>query len=426
MRILLLASTTGYQTRSFAEAAVRQGIDVTFATDRCHALDNPWRDGAIPIRFHDEPASVAAILAAVAGRPVDGVLALGDRPTVIAARVAGALGLNGHPAVAAEFARNKALALARWAYVGLRVPWFRIEPLGADARALAAEVEYPCVVKPLSLSASRGVIRADDPAGFVAAFDRVRRLLGRRSIRSMRDPAADRIIVEGFIPGPEFAVEAVLEGGALRPIAIFDKPDPLDGPFFEETIYVTPSRRDRPDQDAMLRAVERAASALGLHHGPVHAECRVNTQGIFVLEVAARPIGGLCARVLRFGSNPGTSDMTLEDVLLRHAAGDSVETFHLDARAAGVMMVPIPRRGFYKGVAGVDAATVVPGIEEIRITAKTDQLLEPIPEGSSYLGFIFARAERPDQVEASLRTAHARLEFSIQDAPAMVLEGTES
>jgi hypothetical protein len=270
------------------------------------------------------------------------------------------------------------------------------------------------VVKPVALSGSRGVMRADDPAAFATAFDRLRALLRSPEVRAERNEAHATALVEGFIPGREYAVEALLHHGVLHVLAIFDKPEPLDGPFFEETIYVTPSSSPADLQDRIVRAVGDAATAIGLSHGPVHAECRVNDEGVFVLEAAARPIGGLCARALNFSAirNP-QSTIRLEELLLRHALGEDPGAWRRERDASGVMMIPIPRRGILRGVDGVDEAGAVPDIDHIRITAKPDQLLVPLPEGASYLGFIFARASSGSAVEQALRAAHARLSYAI-------------
>jgi len=414
-RILLLATTTGYQTRAFAEAAESLAVDLVFATDRCHQLDDPWRDHAVPIRFHDEDGSVANILAAAAETPLDGVLAVGDRPTVIAAGVMRALGLPGHPPEAAAAARNKRATRDRFENAGLLVPKFALGDFSVDPKRLAAAIGFPSVVKPLALSASRGVMRVNDETELVAAIYRLRALLSSPDIRAERDEVHDYFLVEEFVEGHEFAVEGVMNHGDLNVLAIFDKPDPLDGPFFEETIYVTPPVVPPETQRDMAHAVRQAAAALGLYHGPVHAECRVNPRGVYVLEVAARPIGGLCARTLRFvrRHEPSRPGISLEELLLRHALGNNITPWVREDRAAGVMMIPIPRRGMFRGVIGLDAARAVPGVEDVRITAKIDQRLLPLPEGASYLGFIFARGDRAGQVDAALRRAHERLEFDI-------------
>jgi len=420
-RILLLATTTGYQTRAFGEAAERLGVELVFATDRCHLIDDPWRDGAIAIRFYDETASVAAILEAAQAQPIDGVLVVGDRPTVIAARVAEALGLPGHPPAAAAAARNKQTTREILRAAGLPAPWFLAVPVAADPRSIENTLAFPCVVKPLALSGSRGVIRADDPESFREAALRLRTLLETPDVRAERNDAHQTMLVEGFIPGREFAIEGILHHGALQVLAVFDKPDPLDGPFFEETIYLTPSTSPEGERRAIVNAVARAAEALGLRHGPIHAECRVNEDGVFVLEVAARPIGGLCARALRFrkGAVPlfhekGVRPLfALEEILLRHALGESPAAWTREPLAAGVMMIPIPRRGVFRGVTGLEEAQSITGVEDVRITAKPDQLLVPLPEGASYLGFIFARAESRAAADRALRAAHQRLRFAI-------------
>jgi hypothetical protein len=414
-RVLLLTATTGYQTRAFGEAAERLGVDLIFATDRCRVLEDPWRDAAVAIRFQHEDAATSSILVAARRNPIDGVLAVGDRPTVIAARVLEGLGLPGHPPDAAAVARNKLATRERLRESGLLVPAYQPVSLWADARPVV-NLDFPVVVKPLALSGSRGVMRADDAAGLVAAFYRLRSLLHAPDIRAERGTDADpRALVEEFIEGREFAVEGLMSGGRLQTLAIFDKPDPLDGPFFEETIYVTPSTAPEATRLAIVQNVAWAARAIGLHHGPIHAECRVNARGVWVLEVAARPIGGLCARALRFRDvrHPSGTLVSLEELLLRHALGERCNDFVREPAASGVMMIPIPRRGILRRVDGIEAAREVGGIVDVRITAKIDQLLVPLPEGASYLGFIFSCAPDAAEADRALRLAHARLAFVI-------------
>ena len=416
-RVLLLATTTGYQTRAFGDAASRLGVELVFATDRCHLIEDPWQDQAIPIRFHDEDASVAAILESAASRPIDGLLVVGDRPTVIGARVAARLGLPWHPPAGAEAARHKRLTRERLRDAGLPVPWFIPVALHEPSALSPPPVPYPCVVKPVALSGSRGVMRADDPAALAAACERLQALMRQPEVRAERNEAHATALVEQFIPGREYALEGLLHHGGLQVLAIFDKPDPLDGPFFEETIYLTPSAAAAEEQRAIVDGVTRAARALGLYHGPIHAECRTNADGVFVLEVAARPIGGLCARALRFQSAirnpPSAMSVSLEELLLRQALAEDPAPYAREPSASGVMMIPIPRRGVFRRVDGLDEARQVAGIDQIHITAKPDQLLVPLPEGASYLGFIFARAARAAAVEQALRAAHARLAFTI-------------
>jgi len=407
-RVLLVAATTGYQTRMFADAARRLRFDVSLATDRCHVLEDPWGDHAIPVRFED-PYGARDIL--VAAGPFDGIVAVADRPTFLAALTAEALGIPFHAPAGVTACRDKFLARQTFQSAGLLVPEFFRVPVNVDPIEAARSAPFPCVLKPLGLSGSRGVIRANNAEEFLAAFVRVRALLEGTDVTILREEQNRYLQVERFIEGREFALEGIVTGGEVRIIAIFDKPDPLDGPFFEETIYVTPSRESDAAQQALIDATSLAVRALGLTHGPFHAEARVNGEGVWVLEVAARPIGGLCARTLRFDSG-----MPLEELILRHAAGEDVSRWQLCGAASGVMMIPIPKAGIFVGVDGIEGAAQTPDVEEVVITAKEGQRILPLPEGSSYLGFIFARAESPKRVERALREAHACLQFEIATA----------
>src|SRR5262245_35856742 len=344
-RVLLLATTTGYQTRAFGEAAERLGVDLVYATDRCNVLDDPWQDAALAIRFQHEHASIAAIAQAAVAKPIDGVLAVGDRPSIIAAATCETLRLPWHSVDAVIAARSKLLTRQRLANAGLPVPWFREIDMAGDPRSLLP-LQFPCVIKPIALTGSRGVIRVDDEPSLVAAFNRLRSLMKAPDIRGERSDLHDTVIVEGFMAGREFAVEGLMTAGRLRTLAIFDKPDPMDGPFFEETIYVTPSSEPSWIESAIVSAITAAVDALGLRHGPIHAECRVNAAGVFVLEVAARPIGGLCARVLRFeDALDERAAVSFEELLLRHALGQNVADYRRERSASAVMMIPLPRRG---------------------------------------------------------------------------------
>jgi biotin carboxylase len=456
-KVLILSHTTGYQLRAFNDAADALGVELVFATDRCHRLDDPWQDRAVAVRFHDIEHSVQAIVRRARDLPIEGVIAVGDRPVVLAAHAAEALGIRWHTVAGAVASTDKRRSRAALAAAGLPSPrfairnindsgskiedsgfgiedqgfgiadqgfgiadqGFRIEDQGFRIEDQGSGIqdpglEFPVVLKPLGLSGSRGVIRANDAREFAAARARIAALLARPQIRAARTGLEDQILVEEYIDGREFAVEGVLTGGHLQTLAIFDKPDPLDGPFFEETIYVTPSREPAAIQAGVAEHVARAAQALALYQGPIHAECRITQAGkIYVLEVAARPIGGLCSRVLSFVRGADGSRESLESVLIRHALGQSIDHYTREPQAAAVMMIPIPRRGVYKGVSGEDRAHGIPGITEIRVTAKTDQLLEPLPEAGSYLGFIFARAPRASDAEMAVRKAFGHLRFEI-------------
>ncbi|MGH9508535.1 MAG: ATP-grasp domain-containing protein [Terriglobales bacterium] len=419
-RLLLLSTTTGYQMRSFVEAARKLGLAVALGTDRCHVLEDPWQDGALPLHFEDAEGSARQIVEYAQASRVDAIVSVGDRPTPTAARACRDLGLAGHPPLATDICRDKFLFRERLRTAGLRAPRFQHFSLESDPERLLASgdvtVGFPCVLKPLALSGSRGVIRADDPEQFVAAFGRIRNLLRSPDVQVLREAASEFLQVEAYIEGEEVAVEAVVDRGRLQILAIFDKPDPLIGPFFEETIYVTPSRLPDDEQQEMKDALSRAVEAIGLKHGPLHAEMRINSEGAWLLEVAARPIGGLCARALRFQA-PGSADLiSLEELVICLALGASVEKVRRETSASGVMMIPIPEEGIFRHAEGVEEARATPGVEDVTITAKPDHKLVALPEGSSYLGFIFARGDSPEFVENALRSAHRKLRFVISPA----------
>jgi len=412
-RLLLFTAKLGYQTRTFDEAAKKLGVELVFVTDRCHQLDDPWGDHAIPVHFESPEAAAHTVLEAARGQNVDAILALGDRPAVAATYAARGLGLAyNHPA-SVEACRSKLRMREVFRDAGLRAPWFRAVSIHPTPEPALLGIPYPCVLKPLSLSASQGVVRANSREEFIAAATRIRRLLESPEIQATREPNLDQILVEGYIPGREVAVEGLLTDGSLRVLAIFDKPDPLEGPYFEETIYVTPSRLPESQQREIESTTAEATRALGLSHGPIHAEFRINEQGVWPLEVAPRPIGGLCARALRFAPNETREPIGLEDLLLRHALGLQGDDWPREQAASGVMMIPVPQSGILETIEGQDAARSVAGIIALEITARLHDYIAAWPEGSSYLGFLFARGNSAAEVEAAIRTAHAKLNFKI-------------
>jgi len=410
-RLLLLIPTTTYRTEAFLEAARALGVEVVVASERPNVLQETFPEGLLTLDFRNLDVVARQVVEFASRRPFDTVVPVDDLTTVVGAAIAEALGLPSNSVEAAAAARNKHLMRQLLSRAGVPQPRFALFSLDDDPALAARQVPYPCVVKPTILSASRGVIRADNPVQFVAAFRRLEAILRTLEVSALGE-AARQVLVESFVPGSEVALEGLLMKGELQVLALFDKPDPLDGPFFEETIYVTPPRLPVDVQAAIADCTARAARALGLREGPVHAELRVNEAGPRVIEIAARSIGGLCSRTLRFGTG-----MSLEELILRHALGLEIPSLERERRPAGVMMIPIPRAGVLEEVRGQAEALAVPGIEEIAITAHVGQELVPLPEGWQYLGFIFARAATPEDVEAALREAHRRLMFVIRDLP---------
>ncbi len=411
--LLLLVPTTSYRLDDFRQAARRLGVPLVVGSDRCHQIEDYFGEerDLLSLDYRRPARAAEQIAEAAARRPIRGIVPASDPTAVIAALAAERLGLPHNPPAAARRAANKLAMRVALRDAGVPVPGFRAFPVADGAAGPAREVAYPCVLKPLIFSASRGVIRADDPAGFAGAWRRIEKLLHDTAPerRAREEDGARQVLVEDFVPGAEVAVEGLLRGGALEVLAIFDKPDPLDGPYFEETIYVTPSRHPAPLLARVEAMTAAAAKALGLVEGPVHAELRLAPAGPVVLEVAARSIGGLCSRTLRFGAG-----LSLEEVLVAHAMGLPLAPLRREARASGVMMLPIPRRGVLHGVRGVEAAKAIAGVDDVVITVPAGREVVPLPEGDSYLGFLFAHGETPAQVEASLREAHARLGFDIR------------
>lgn len=400
--IVLLMGPATYRANAFLAAAERLGLDVTRGIDVPAPMAGEWQV-TLGLDFNDPEGAAQQVADHVASHPAAAILAVDDGATMVAAMAAARAGLPHNDPTSALAARDKLVMRQRLAAAGVPVPQFIPIPLTADPSAVANDVVFPCVVKPTRLSGSRGVIRADTPEEFVAAFERTRRMvLGEGS-----DPASC-LLVETFIPGVEVALEGLLTDGELHVLALFDKPDPLDGPFFEETIYVTPSRLPNESQSAIARRTAEAAAALGLRQGPIHAELRVNDDGVWPIELAGRSIGGLCSTILEFGAG-----MSLEELIVRHAVGLPLQSTDRTEAAVGVMMIPIPRGGVLKAIDGQDDACQVPGITGLEITAKLNYPITPLPEGASYLGFMFARAETPEAVESALREAHARLQIRI-------------
>jgi biotin carboxylase len=399
--------TTTYRTEDFVEAAGRLDVDLVVAAEKPNALAEAVPERLLTLPFKDPAASVRQVSEYARSYPIAAVVPVDDATTVVGAAIGQALGLRANPIAAVSATRNKLVMREALRRAGVPQPGFAAFGVEEDPAAVALRVSYPCVLKPLVLAASRGVIRADTPAELVAAWARIAAVLALPEIRELGD-GASKILVESFVPGIEVALEGMLTAGQLQTLALFDKPDPLDGPYFEETIYVTPSRLPAARQGAVADCAARAARALGLTDGPLHAELRINDAGPWLIELAARSIGGLCARTLRFGTG-----MTLEEIILRHALGWPIASLERERPAAGVMMIPIPRGGILHGVDGLDQARAVPGIEGITISMHTGQRVVPLPEGSEYLGFIFSRAASPDEAEASLRRAHELLRFQI-------------
>jgi biotin carboxylase len=409
-RLLLIVPPNSYRTVSYLESARRQGVDVLVASEGEHSLVS-----AIASGLHvdlDGPEALELLLAANRERPFAGVVATDDTTVELGSRIAESLNLPHNPPRAALYSHRKDLSRQALHAAGVRVPAFRVLDLKEAIAPQLQGLELPCVLKPLSLSASRGVIRADTQQEVQSACERIQSILREEGIAD--EFVSSHVLVEAFIPGPEVAVEGLLHQGKLEVLAIFDKPDPLEGPFFEETYYITPSRHAAAIRREIIQCVRDACDGLGLREGPVHAEVRIGQSGCVIIEVAARTIGGECARLLDFGTGH-----SLEDLVIAHATGQPL-AIERSSGAAGVLMIPIKQAGSLRRIEGITRARAVPFIEDILVSIRDGYELVPLPEGSSYLGFMFACAPTPEEAEAALRAAHAELEIVV--APLIRIE----
>jgi biotin carboxylase len=403
-RVMFLLSPQSYRNSAFLSAAERLDLEVIQAIDVPEALAQEW-GVELGVEFSRPDLAVQQLLERLKDRPLDAVLSLDDSATLLASRLSNELGLPHNSPEASVAARDKWVMRRRLHEHGVPAPQASQHELEESPEELARTIRYPCVVKPNLLSGSRGVIRSDNPDELIAAFERTRRILQHDGFNSK----TARILIEDYVPGVEVALEGILTDGVLQVLALFDKPDPLEGPFFEETIYTTPSTLPDAVQGDIARCTEQASAALGLKTGPVHAELRVNADGPWIIEIAGRSIGGLCSTILEFGTG-----QSLEELILRHAIGEQIQGAERNNRAVGVMMIPIPRGGILRSVSGEEESRAVAGVTGVQISARLNHPIVPLPEGSSYLGFIFAEGESPEVVENSLRTAHQKLDFKIQ------------
>ncbi len=408
-RVLLLLSRTSYRAEAFVAAAHRLDVDVTVGSNHKQALADLTPGGSLMLGVEYVDRAVAVIVRFASYYPLAAIVAAEDDFAQVAAAASEALGLTHHPLEAVRSARNKAVMRQRLEAAGLPSPWFHVASVDDDAEAAAANARYPCVLKPLALSASRGVIRADTPAEFGRAWSRIRAILAQHDAVTRSGHAVAEILIEAYMPGREVAVEGIVVGGELRTLAVLDKPDPMEGPYFEETILVTPSRLPDGVQRDIVSCVQRSVAILGLDDGPIHAELRVDGERASLLEIAPRSIGGRCSTILRF-----EPEATLEELILHHALGMPIDEYSRAPGAGGVMMLPILEAGVLREVGGSEAALEIPGVEGLEITIPVGQKVVPLPEGNRYLGFLFARAATSDQVEAALRAAYARLDVKVE------------
>jgi biotin carboxylase len=404
-RVLLLVPARTYRAADFLTAASRLGLDLIIGSDGALPLGGRL---VMPVSPGDPERSADRIMAGTG--PVAAVVAADTSMLILAAVIAGRMGLPHNPVDAVTAAGDKAAQRRRWAAAGVAQPTFRTVPAAAgdvDLRRAAAELGFPCVVKATSLSASQGILRADDPVAALAAARRVRQVLAGAD-----RPADEPLLIEEYVPGPELSIDGLLTAGTLTVTAAFDKPWTPEGPTFEETLLITPSRLAEPVLAAAIHAAGQAARALGLTHGPIHAELRIDERGgqaqPVMLELAARCIGGLCSRALRFPG--GTS---LEEMVLAHALGRPVPG-HRSGRPSGVLMLPVPRPGVLRAVDGQAEAAAIPGITGLSITIPVGQRVRPLPDGDRYLGFIFAEGDTQDRVERTLAVARDRLRVVIE------------
>ena len=401
--------SASYRAHDFMKAATKLGIEVVIGSDHQQALSKLLPDFSLALNFRKPESSIKKIKKFAQKNMLTAIVGVDEETVILAAMASKELGLRYNSITSVRATRNKYLMRQKMTQAGLLSPKFQVISIESNPRKFAAEIEYPTVLKPTFLSASQGVIRVNDRGEFVDAFKQIKKIISDPSNRKKSPEEKDQILMEDYIPGTEIAVEGMLIDGEFKLLAIFDKPDPMEGPYFIETIYITPSRYTQKIQNEIIQVTKRAINALGLSSGPIHAEMRINEQGIWILEIAARSIGGLCSRVLCF-----TNQMSVEELILSHAVEERIEHIEREEKSAGVMMVPVLKTGILKGVKNLELAKKINGIEDIVITIAPEQILEPLPHGAKYLGFIFARGNSPEFVERVIREAYNKIEVVVK------------
>ncbi len=410
-RVLIIIPTTSYRAHDFMAAANRLNIEVIIGSDRRQALSRLLPDTSLALNLRKPDSSLRKIKDFAQLKPLSAIVGVDEETVVLAAMASEELRLQHNGISSVKATRDKNIMREKMEQGGLLSPDFRAFAIDSNPKELAAEIGYPSVVKPTFLSTSQGVIRVNSPDEFKQAWEQIANIVSDPSVKKRNIDAAHQILVEDYIPGTEVATEGMLIDGEFKLLAIFDKPDPLEGPYFIETIYVTPSRYPQKIQTQIIQATIDAVKSLGLTTGPVHAEMRINEEGIWMVEVAARSIGGLCSRVLKFDDG-----LSLEELILQYAVGEDVRNIAREEKAAGVMMMPILKTGVLKEVKNIESAKHIPGIEDIVITVAPEQEIESMPQGSKYLGFIFARGESAQFVEKSIRKAYNQLDVIVRES----------
>ncbi len=416
-RVLVIAPHGSYRTAPFIKAADQLNVDVLIASQGEHSIVSDYVQG-LHIDFQNEEQAIETILTEAKKHAFSGIIGTDDTTTELAARIAEKLTLPHNNPQAVKIAQRKDLARLSLKDASVKIPEFDLLTTTKSLSQQNIHVNYPAVIKPVALSASRGVIRVNNKQELQQALARLAKMLAAE--RQIDTAVREILLLEEFIPGKEIAIEAMLHNGVLDVLAIFDKPDPLNGPFFEETYYLTPTSLSEKIQQEIKQTVLESCRAYGLKEGPIHAECRINKKGVWILEVAARTIGGMCGRLLSLGTGH-----SLEELVLLHAMGRRIEINTVES-AAGVLMIPIPKGGILKRIEGLLDAQRIPYVMEVSIEVRDGYELIPLPEGNSYLGFIFAEAPTVKEAEQALRNAHECLNIVIAPLWKMKIGGNLS
>ncbi len=412
-RILLLIPATSYRATAFVEAARAMGVEITVGSNHKSTLAAMNPAGFLSLDIHNLPQAVETARSFAKKYPVDAVIGVDDQSVIAASAIAEELNLNHNTIISVTAARNKYIMREFLSQHNIPQPAYRKASLNDDKEKLNEITTYPAVVKPVALSGSRGVVKVTNRQELHEAVSLIRNIISTL-VAHEKGQEAKTILIEEYIDGDEVAVDGLLIDEKLHPLVLFDKPEPLRGPFFEETMYTTPSRHSTKIQSEIFEVVKNAAQAMGLMTGPVHAELRFNETGIYLIELAARSIGGYCAQILRFEDPAtGTTNSTLEELIVRDALDEPVYSYRREKDAVGVMMLPVPGRGIVRKIYGKQEAKQVPCITDVVITVREGEELIPLPESGKYPGFIFSRAKRPVEVERALRKAHSLLKFEM-------------